>query len=125
MPFKPKTVNPNHTVNLTIPIPGHLKNQLIHTAETAGESLQQHINRILTNHIRNQHGKPELTDQQHDPLQPVIDYLNGKTTLNPCGKTDCTPIPVQFDGKPFCDICGIGLSGSRWDRWDSNPQLSD
>jgi hypothetical protein len=125
MPFSPKPVNPEHTVNLTIPIPGALKNALIRTAAAAGESLQQHVNKLLENHVRAADGKPPLQDAQHDPMQPVLDYLNGKTTLMPCGKTACDPKPARYHGKNYCDICGIQITGTKWDRWGSNPRPTD
>ena len=79
MPHKPKPAREDHTVHLTIPIPGHLKNRLINAAAITGESLTTYTQRAILNQIRADATQPPIPANQAtaNPLQPVIDYLTG------------------------------------------------
>ena len=111
MPHKPKPANPDHTVHLTIPIPGWLKNELIKQAQNYGESLQTYVVRSLTNTTRQHNNQPPLqTNTPPNPLQPVLNYLTGTRTLNPCGQTTCNKQPTKLNQNTYCNTCGIKLT---------------
>ena len=107
MPHKPKPANPDHTVHLTIPIPGHLKNRLINATQQTGQTLTAYVLEAITNQIRNTNNQPPLTNTPPNPLQPVINYLTGQRTLTPCGQTTCNQQPTKLNGKTYCNTCGI------------------
>lgn len=107
MPHKPKPANPNHTVHLTIPIPGHLKNRLIQDAHNTGQTITNYVQTAITNQIRHNNNQPPLQNTQTNPLQPIINYLTGTRTLKPCGKTECNQKPITHNGHTYCDTCGI------------------
>jgi hypothetical protein len=111
MPHKPKPAREDHTVHLTIPIPGWLKNQLITTAQNTQESLQAFVVRTLTNATRTHNNQPPLQNNTPpNPLQPVLDYLTGEKTLQPCGQTTCNKIPTKLNQNTYCNTCGIRLT---------------
>jgi len=111
MPHKPKPANPNHTINLTIPIPGTLKNELNQTAANCGETLQTFVIRAITNQIRQHNNQPPLQNNPPpNPLQPVLDYLTGEKTLQPCGQTTCNKQPTQLNKQTYCNTCGIRIN---------------
>lgn len=107
MPHKPKPAREDHTVHLTIPVPGWLKNALITSANKHGESLQKHVNRLLTNTLRTNQNQPPLQDTPPNPIQPIINYLTGQKTLNPCGQPTCNQQPTKLNGNTYCNTCGI------------------
>lgn len=112
MPHKPRRANPTHTVHLTVPISGDLKNRLIDAAHTAGEGIGTYVVRAILNQIRADNGKPPIptVPDTVNPLQPVINYLTGSRTLEPCGQTVCEKQPVRLGNHTYCDTCTIQLT---------------
>lgn len=112
MPHKPRRANPNHTVHLTIPIPGDLKNRLIDAATTTGEGIATYTQRAILNQIRADRAQPPIPAHPTtiNPLQPVINYLTGTRTLQPCGQTTCNQQPEKLNGKTYCGTCTIQLT---------------
>lgn len=107
MPHKPRKANPDHTVNITFPIPGWLKNDLIKQASKQNIALNKLIQQYLTNAVRETRDLPPLKEADTNPLQPVLDYLTGTRTLNPCGQPTCNKQPTKLNGKTYCNTCGI------------------
>jgi len=109
MPLRPRRVNPAHTVNLTVEISGELKNRLVDAATKAGQTLTAYVTLALTNQIRIDNSQPPhpTTNTPPNPLQPVINYLTGTRTLQPCGQTTCNQQPTQLNGHTYCNTCGI------------------
>lgn len=111
MPHKPKRANPNHTVHLTFPISGELKNRLIDAAATTGEGIGAYTVRAILNQIRADTALPPIPANPPtvNPLQPVINYLTGTRTLQPCGQPTCNQQPEKLNGKTYCATCTIQL----------------
>ena len=110
MPRKPEPPkNPDHKYNLTTTIPGWLKQQLIEHCQTHGYSLNQYVQTTLLNAIRQQHKLPELTTGPPPPTPQdvIINYLQGTTTLTPCGKTTCNQNNQTIGNHTYCLTCGI------------------
>lgn len=111
MPHKPKQANPDHTVHLTFPISGELKNRLIAAAKKTGEGIGAYTVRAILNQIRVDMGEPAIPAHPVtvNPLQPVINYLTGTRTLRPCGQPTCNQQPEKLNGKTYCATCTIQL----------------
>jgi hypothetical protein len=108
MPHKPQPApHPNTKTHITIPIPGWLKNELITSAQTHNQSLQKHINHLLTNALRHTQNKPPLQNTPPNPIQPIINYLTGTRTLQPCGQPTCNKQPITLNNTTYCNTCGI------------------
>jgi hypothetical protein len=109
MPHKPKRAkNPQQKYNLVILVEGWLKNAIQDAATTEQTSIQQWCNTILLDAIRTHKQLPQLKNGTHlpTPAETLHTYLTGKPTLMPCGKTTCTPIPINLDNHTYCDTCG-------------------
>lgn len=109
MPQKPKRAKHNNKkYNLVILVEGWLKNAIQDAATTENVSIQQWTNTILLDAIRTHKKLPPLQPGTPlpTPAQTLHNYLTGKPTLNPCGKTNCTPIPINLDKHTYCDTCG-------------------
>jgi hypothetical protein len=109
MPLPPRRAKHDHQkYNLVILVEGWLKNAIQDAAAKHDTSIQQWCNTILLDAIRTEKNLPTLTDGHHlpTPAETLHAYLTGTTTLNPCGKTDCTPVPINLDKQTYCDTCG-------------------
>ncbi len=109
MPLPPKRAKHDHQkYNLVILVEGWLKNAIQDAAATEQVSIQQWCNTILLDAIRSKKNLPTLTDGHHlpTPAETLHAYLTGGQTINPCGRTDCTPVPINLDKQVYCDTCG-------------------
>jgi hypothetical protein len=109
MPLEPKPAKHDHKkYNLVILVEGWLKNEILQAAQNENTSIQQWCNTILLDAIRTHKKLPNLQNGTHlpTPAEALHAYLTGTTTLNPCGKTNCTPIPINLDNHTYCDTCG-------------------
>ena len=109
MPHQPRRAkHPDQKYNLVVLVEGWLKNQIIETAAAEQTSIQQWCNTILLDAIRTHKKLPTLKNGTHlpTPAEALHAYLTGTTTLMPCGKTNCTPEPIQLDHQTYCNTCG-------------------
>ncbi len=112
MPHQPRRAkHDNQKYNLVVLVEGWLKNAIQDAAATEQVSIQQWCNTILLDAIRTHKQLPTLTDGHHLPTaaETLHAYLTGTTALNPCGRADCTPIPINLDKQTYCDTCGCRI----------------
>jgi hypothetical protein len=109
MPLTPKRAkHPNQKYNLVVLVEGWLKNAIQDAAATEETSIQQWCNTILLDAIRTHKKLPTLKNGTHlpTPAEALHAYLTGTTTIQPCGKTNCTPDPITADQHTYCNTCG-------------------
>jgi hypothetical protein len=112
MPREPKRAKHNDKkYNLVVLVEGWLKNAIQDAAATDQVSIQQWCNTILLDAIRTHKGTPPLKEGTRLPTaaEELHNYLTGQTSLKPCGRTDCTPIPINLDKQTYCDTCGCRM----------------
>lgn len=110
MPKRSSRAISDHTVHITVPVDGWLKNELIDLAEKSGISFQRLVNLLLANGVREYDNKPDLVmSTPPDPISSVVSYLKGERRLEPCGQVSCNKQPVSVLDSTFCDTCGIRL----------------
>lgn len=85
------------------------KNAVIDLCAAEGVSLQQWLSVVVMSAVREGRGLPRLVDGAvlPDAGSVLRAYLAGERVLNPCGRSDCVPVPVEFGGLLFCDLCGV------------------
>ena len=112
MPREPKRAKHNDKkYNLVVLVEGWLKNAIQDAAADQQVSIQQWCNTILLDAIRTHKHLPPLKDGTRLPTaaEELHNYLTGKSTLMPCGRTDCTPVPINLDKQTYCDTCGCRM----------------
>ena len=110
MPRVPERAkNPNVLYRMEFLLSGADKNAVIDLCASEGVSLQQWMAVIVMSAVREGQGLPRLADGQ--PLPDAGDmlraYFEGVRVLQPCGRTDCVPVPVIVGSVSFCDSCGV------------------
>ena len=85
------------------------KNAVIDFCAAEGVSLQQWMAVTVMSAVREGRGLPRLVDGAvlPDAGSVLRAYLAGVRVLNPCGRSDCVPVPVLVGGVSFCDLCGV------------------
>lgn len=98
--------------NIVTLVPGWLKNLIIDIADQENTSVQQWIATVLLDAARRHQKIPELKDGARLPTPAEIlhGYLTGQQTLKPCGRTDCTPDPINLNTHTYCNDCGCRLN---------------
>ena len=110
MPKKSNRAISDHTVHITVPVDGWLKNELIDLAEKSDISFQRLVNLLLANGVRDYESKPALVmSTPPDPISSVVSYLKGERRLEPCGQVSCNKQPVCVLDSTYCDTCGVRL----------------
>jgi len=110
MPRKPERAkNPTTLYRIEFLLNGNDKNALIDHCDTEGVSLQQWLAVVVMSAIREGQGLPRLADglPLPDAGSVLRAYLAGERVLQPCGRTDCSPSPVDVGGLLFCGECGV------------------
>lgn len=109
MPRPPQPSNPDKQTELTIHIPGWLKNNIIEHAANANMNLAQWVATVLYTHDREQRTLP--TAPEGRALPSLIDelraYLAGERILMPCGEVSCGFRLDDVNGVGFCGVCGV------------------
>lgn len=116
MPKRPAEADPTVTVELTIRIPGALKNRVAAAAEAAGVSVSAWCTAVLHAAERDGRGLPPPPSPQ--PVPDVAAVLraiaSGKAAVAPCGRA----FPCEGESAPretvsglsFCGACGIRVA---------------
>lgn len=109
MPRTPEPANnPDGKYNLVTVIPGWLKNDVLSAAERDGVSVQRWVSAVLVSAVREGRGLPALSSGRRVDVGDVLAaYVSGGRVVQPCGRTDCSPVEVVLDGFSFCDVCGV------------------
>lgn len=110
MPLEPQRAsNPNGKYNLTVVIPGWLKNQIVDHCAALGVSIQDWVGARLMLDIREERGLPEPPPSRAipDAIDVVREWATGERLIQPCGKTDCNPEWEQLQKMKFCKKCGV------------------
>lgn len=105
--------DPDRPAQLTVRLPGSLKNDVTQAAEAEGMSVNAWVLTALKSILVGGLNAPAPIAPVVTPELVIKDYLEGKTTIGPCGK----PWPCEgqgaasdFGGSRWCDACGIRLS---------------
>lgn len=111
MPLEPQRAsNPDGKYNLTVVIPGWLKNQIVDICEELNVSIGTWVATRLMLDIREERGLPEPPQAAKgipDVTDVVREWVTGERMIQPCGKTDCNPEWEQLQNMKFCRKCGV------------------
>lgn len=110
MPRKPEPAkNPTTLYRIEFLLSGKDKNALIEFCDAQGVSLQRWLAVTVLSALREGRGLPPLVEGSAlpDAGDVLRAYLSGERVLQPCGRTDCVPSPVDVGGVLFCDECGV------------------
>lgn len=110
MPRKPERAkNPTTLYRMEFLLSGKDKNAVIDFCDAQGVSLQKWMAVCVMSALREAQGLPRLVDGPPLPDAGSVlrAYLAGERVLQPCGRTDCVPLPVDVGGLMFCDGCGV------------------
>lgn len=111
MPLEPQRAsNPDGKYNLTVVIPGWLKNKIVDHCQLLGLSIGEWVATRLMLDINEERGLPE-PPQALKGIPNVTDVIRewatGERIIQPCGKTDCNPEWQELQKMKFCTKCGI------------------
>jgi hypothetical protein len=111
MPLEPQRAsNPEGKYNLTVVIPGWLKNRILEHCESLGISITEWVATRLMLDIREERGlpaPPPAVKGIPDATDSIREWLTGERTIQPCGKTDCNPEWEELQKMKFCTKCGV------------------
>lgn len=113
MPREPERARrPQQNYNIVTLVPGWLKNEIIDLAEANGTSVQQWIATVLLDAVRKEKKLPQLDDGARlpTPAEVLHGYLTGTQVIKPCGRADCTPVPINLNAHTYCDSCGCRIN---------------
>ena len=111
MPLEPQRAsNPDGKYNLTVVIPGWLKNRIVEHCASLGLSIGEWVSTRLMLDIREERGLPAAPPAVKgipDATDVVREWLTGDRMIQPCGKTDCNPEWEELQKMKFCTKCGV------------------
>jgi hypothetical protein len=111
MPLEPQRAsNPEGKYNLTVVIPGWLKNRIVEHCASLGLSIGEWVSTRLMLDIREERGlpaPPPAVKGIPDATDVVREWLTGERMIQPCGKTDCNPEWEELQKMKFCTKCGV------------------
>jgi len=104
--------NPNHTYNLTIRIPGTLKQQIHNHLTQNNQTLNQWLTSLIHNALHNNWTVPPPPAERNIPTHAdqIRAYATGERLLGPCGDPwPCGAVEgcTVSGGVSFCDVCGL------------------
>ena len=111
MPLEPQRAsNPDGKYNLTVVIPGWLKNKIVDHCQLLGLSIGEWVATRLMLDINEEKGLPEPPQALKgipDVTDVIREWATGERIIQPCGKTDCKPEWQELQKMKFCTRCGI------------------
>ena len=111
MPLEPQRAsNPDGKYNLTVVIPGWLKNRIVEHCASLGLSIGEWVSTRLMLDIREERGLPAAPPAVKgipDATDSIREWLTGERMIQPCGKTDCNPEWEELQKMKFCTKCGV------------------
>lgn len=113
MPAQVVRHNPDRPAQLTVRLPGSLKNQVTEAAEADGMSVNAWVLTALKSVLVGGPVAPAPVAPVVTPETVIKDYLEGRTTIGPCGRPwpcDGASSVSDFAGSRWCESCGIRLS---------------
>ena len=111
MPLEPQRAsNPDGKYNLTVVIPGWLKNKIVDHCQLLGLSIGEWVATRLMLDINEEKGLPEPPQALKgipDVTDVIREWATGERIIQPCGKTDCKPEWQELQKMKLCTKCGI------------------
>lgn len=111
MPLEPQRAsNPDGKYNLTVVIPGWLKNKIVDHCKLLDVSIGEWVATRLMLDINEERGLPEPPPAVKgipDVTDVIREWATGERIIQPCGKTDCNPEWQELQKMKFCTKCGV------------------